>query len=285
LVLLFGLTLILGHNYFDSLTPAKFGEYFAQKIGGPSERWAWLWNILHSPNLIVLSGTPEDPSTFHGIATGYTLIPWAGVMAAGYGFGPVMRREREQRVRMLVGVGLVLVVAFIALRHSNAYGDPEKWTAHLEWTEKTPDGEVAYEREGPMVGTFSFLNCQKYPPSLCYLLMTLGPSILLLAAFDRPAGPLMSILVTYGRVPLFFYLLHIPLIVASMMLYYWSVKHEVLPLYATKNPPMNLTQVNLAFDLPSVYLIWQGVVAILYFPCRWFGGLKQRSRAAWLSYL
>ena len=127
---------------------------------------------------------------------GYPLIPWIGVMAAGYGFGALFLLEPKKRRAQLWGLGIALTLAFILLRYANRYGDRNPWTP----------------QEDPLFTVFSFCHCHKYPPSLAYLLMTIGPAIMLLAIFERGVGWLGKFLVVYGRVPLFYYVLHLLLI-------------------------------------------------------------------------
>jgi uncharacterized membrane protein len=193
-----------------------------------------------------------------------------GVMAAGYGFGTLMQLDRETRRRRLFLLGADLILAFIILRATNLYGDPRPWA----------------EQASPLWTVLSFLNCTKYPPSLLFLLMTLGPAILFLALFDRPLGPWARPVITFGRVPLFFYLLHIPLIHGGAVLldylrFGWSPQAGAGPweVQAAKVPP------SYGVSLPTVYLIWIAVLVILYLPCRWFAEVKRRRRDAWLSYL
>jgi hypothetical protein len=159
---------------------------------------------------------------------------------------------------------------FVALRWLNEYGDPRPWSVHPQtWA------------------TFlSFLDCSKYPPSLLYALMTLGPALLLLAAFDRPAGALGRIAITFGRVPLFFYLLHVPLIhLAAIGTAYARYGHagflltHPLLLGRDQFPP------GYGYGLPVVYLVWLAIIVALYPICWWFERIKRTRRAAWLSYM
>jgi len=247
----FGFLMIVLHNLLDVVT--------ADQVGLPG----WLWVILHRPG----DATITDGYTF---GTGYCLVPWMGVMAVGYGFGRLFQLERSLRRRRFFQLGAAVTLGFIVLRAANVYGDPRPWT----------------EQSSPMWTFLSFLNCTKYPPSLLYLGMTLGPAILALAAFDRPLGRWARPVVTFGRVPLFFYLLHIPLIhgAAALCDYVrfgwsplaaggpWEVRPETVP-------------ESYGVSLPVVYAIWVCVVLILYPPCRWFANVKQRRRDAWLSYL
>jgi uncharacterized membrane protein len=257
LITRFGVWMIVLHNLLDGLTAAQ--------LHLPD----WVWVILHSPgDAAVLTGAVNGQDITFG--TGYCLIPWMGVMAAGYGFGTLMQLDRETRRRRLFLLGADLILAFIILRATNLYGDPRPW---------------AYQSSSPW--TFlSFLNCTKYPPSLLFLLMTLGPAILFLAIFDRPLGRWAQPVITFGRVPLFFYLLHIPLIHGgAVLLDYlrfgwspqagagpWEVREEMVPS-------------SYGVSLPTVYLIWIAVLIILYPPCRWFADVKRRRRDTWLSYL
>jgi uncharacterized membrane protein len=250
-VTVFGILMISLHNLLDGLKPAD--------VPLPS----WLWTILHNPG----DATVVDGYTF---GTGYCLIPWMGVMAAGYGFGKLMLLERASRQRRLFQLGTALTLGFIILRTANVYGDPHPWSeqSSLLWT------------------FLSFLNCTKYPPSLLFLLMTLGPAILALAVFDRPLGSLAGPIITFGRVPLFYYLLHIPLIHGGAVLLDY-VRFGWSPL-ATSGPwEVNPSAIPSSYgvSLPMVYLIWFGVVMTLYLPCRWFAAVKQRRSDVWLSYL
>jgi uncharacterized membrane protein len=251
IVTLIGVLMIVLHNLLDGLT--------ADHVGLPG----WLWVILHSPG---------DAEVVNGITfgTGYSLVPWMGVMAAGYGFGRLMLLDRANRRQFLFLLGTLLTLCFIVVRAANVYGDPQPWKEQSNW-----------------LWTFlSFLNCTKYPPSLLYLLMTLGPAILVLACFDRPLGPVAQPVVIFGRVPLFFYILHILLIHGAAVLFDyarfgwsplagagpWEVRPEAVP-------------ESYGFSLPMVYLLWIGLLLVLYPPCRWYAEVKRRNKSVWLSYL
>jgi uncharacterized membrane protein len=269
LVTLIGVTLIGLHNLFDGVR--------AEQLGLPEGLWinlhqpggfsvvhapAWIWDILHSPG----HTAGMDDVTF---GTGYCLIPWMGVMAAGYGFGVLLQLPRDRRRPLVFLLGAALTLAFIILRAFNQYGDPRPWEMQSDafWT------------------LLSFLNCTKYPASLLYLLMTLGPAIAALAIFDRPLGALGRRIVVFGRVPFFFYLLHIPLIHGGAVLCDW-VRFGWSPL-ANNGPWFRPEDIppNYGVSLPIVYLVWIAVVLILYAPCRWFAGVKGRRRDGWLSYV
>jgi uncharacterized membrane protein len=252
-VALLGAALVAGHNALDDLLAAR---------GVPPT--ALVLAQLRLGPLFPFGQGPGRPLIF----VAYPVLPWLGIMALGYGSGALWVRQAHRRA-WLAGMGFAMVLLFIALRWVNGYGDPSPWSF-----------------QGSALGTLlSFLRCQKYPPSLDFALMTLGPALLLLAAFDRPPGPVGRVLVTFGRVPLFFYLLHVPLIhLAAIAIAYFHggevgflFDHPLLG--RDRFPP------GYGYALPVVYLIWLGVVACLYPLCRWFEGVKDRSRSTWLSYL
>ena len=241
----FSLIVIAGHNTLDAIKPESWGA------------WAGLWHVLHVPGTFKLGGLTLEAF--------YPLIPWVAVMAAGYVFGAVFRLEAETRRKWLVRLGLGFCVAFVLLRFSNVYGNFTPWTAQ--------------PRAGFTV--FSFLDCTKYPPSLCYLLMTLGPGLLLLAWFERGVPAILRPALVFGRVPFFYYVLHIPLIhaLAAIMLHFQVGDATVSPFTdSAKVPP------SAGVTLAVVYAVWLVVILLLHPVCRWFADLKRRRRDAWLSY-
>ena len=241
-----GIAMIAGHNLLDGIAAESLG------------RWAPLWILLHVQAPIPLRGD----QVFFVI---YPLVPLIGVMAAGYAFGRLLQRPAEERRRLLLRLGGGLTIAFLALRALNVYGDPAPWSVQ--------------ESAGRTV--LSFLNTTKYPPSLLFLLMALGPAIALLPLLERLRGPLARVVTVYGRVPLFLYVLHLYMIHALALLV------GTLAGFA----PRSFLRVWMflpegwGYGLPVVYLVWAGVVLALYPACRWFAGLKARRRDAWLSYL
>jgi uncharacterized membrane protein len=194
----------------------------------------------------------------------YPWAPWIGVMACGYAAGGLFQLDRPRRRRALAALGLGLLAAFLVLRGGNVYGNPTPWEP-----QSSPGWDV-----------LACLNCQKYPPSLAYLLMTLGVAFLLAAAADREAGPPGRWVVTFGRVPLFFYLLHLPLIQLFAAAVF--VTGQATGWGRSIEETFRTGQ---GVPLPGVYLIWFAVLFILYRPCRWFAGVKQRNKSAVLSYL
>jgi uncharacterized membrane protein len=239
----FGIILVAGHNALDSIRSAN-----------P------LWTLLHSPNFVLK--TPE-----HAVLAGYPLIPWVGVTALGYCLGVVYDWTTERRKRFLLRMGLALVIAFIAIRAVNIYGDPVPWVASR-----------------PVI---SFLNTNKYPPSLLFLLMTLGPALLLLRAVDGRTGPVLRVFSTYGKVPLFYFLVHFALIhlIATVVCYArFGEAHGMFESPSIAQFPFTAPP-GWGFSLPLVYLFWAIVVCCLYPLCCWYAGIKQTRRHPLLSYL
>jgi uncharacterized membrane protein len=246
------LSVILLHNAFDAITPARFGAF------------DWLWKILHAPDSITLNNT--------AILITYPLIPWIFVMAAGYCFGRVLDLESRQRRTLLLRLGGALIAGFVMLRWSNVYGDANPWSS----------------QRSSILSVASFLNCTKYPPSLLFLLMTIGPGIVILGLLERVKLSEANPIVIFGRVPLFYYLLHLPLIHGLAIAQAW-VRYGHAD-FMLQNPPSLwgptvLFPRDYGYSLGAVYLIWLCIVAALYPVCRWFADLKQKSHAAVLSYL
>ena len=199
----------------------------------------------------------------------YPIIPWIGVMAAGYAFGTVLTLEPARRHRICYAVGLGGTALFLLLRGLNLYGDPRPWTS-----------------TGAMPAALAFLNTTKYPASFSFLLMTLGPTIALIPLLDRARGSVAGWVTIFGRVPFFFYVLHIPLIHGLALLVSWSREGSVSP-WLFANHPMGNPPPPEAYtwSLGVLYLVWAAAISILYFACRWFANLKARRTDAWLSYL
>jgi uncharacterized membrane protein len=246
MVTTFGVVTIAGHNLFDSVESSN-----------P------LWSILHSPNFIV-----NSPGRI--IFVTYVLIPWIGVTAAGFGLGQIYCWPSVRRKAFLLPLGVGLTAAFLVLRGINVYGNPVPWS-----TQKSAAFTV-----------LSFLNTTKYPPSLLYLLMTLGPAMLFLWAVDAGTPRWLRPALTIGKVPMFYYLLHIPLIhllavgacYVKYGLTHWMFESPGLDDFPVTKPA------GWGYSLPIIYLVWAVVVLALYPLCRWFAGLKQRRSDAWLSY-
>ncbi|HEX2477968.1 MAG TPA: heparan-alpha-glucosaminide N-acetyltransferase domain-containing protein [Geminicoccaceae bacterium] len=243
-----GIAMIAGHNLLDGIQAAQLGQL------------GWLWQVLHQPAL--LQPTPDV-----AVFALYPLIPWMGVMAAGYALGPVMLFEPTSRRRWLVGLGVGVTLGFILLRAANVYGDPAPWVPHDEISARV----------------LSFLNTEKYPPSALYLAMTLGPALIALAAFEVAKGKLARCFVVFGRAPLFYYVAHLLLLHTMAVVFAATNNGDVAWLFG--GLPIEAKSEGYGLSLPGVYLAWLCVVAALYLPCRWFAAVKRRHTAGWLSYL
>ena len=199
----------------------------------------------------------------------YSIIPWIGAMAAGYWFGTVLSLEPARRNRICVRLGLGATALFLLLRGFNIYGDPRPWSA-------TP----------PMPALLSFLNTTKYPASLLFLLMTLGPTIALIPLLDRARGRVAQWITIFGRVPFFYYVLHIPLIHALALVVSAIRLGAVSPWLFTNHPMANPpAPEGYPWSLGLLYLVWALAIVLLYFPSRWYAELKARRSDWWLKYL
>lgn len=254
-----GVGMIALHNLADGVT--------SQSI---------LWTVLHRPGFVTLG------SSGLVVWVQYPLIPWMGVMAAGYAFGTVYTLQPEHRIRLVRRLGLLLTAAFVAIRTINVYGDPSPWSVQPTL----------------LFTALSFINTTKYPPSLLYLLMTLGPALVALAWFEQrhsktagraqgmsaSGGPVVSALLIFGRVPFFFYLwqwvlAHLAAMTASII-----AGKSTAYLFLTPPAIFNIPWGN-GFRLWVVYVCWACIIAVEYLLCRWYAGVKQRRRDWWLSYL
>jgi uncharacterized membrane protein len=242
----FALGIILGHNLLDGI-----------EVSGS---WQWLWVITHATG--VLRPTPAIE-----MLAIYPLIPWVAVMAAGYALAPVFLQPEAQRRRTLLTTGLIVVAGFVVLRATNLYGDPIPWAP----------------QDGVLPTLLSFINCEKYPPSLMYLAMTIGPGLILLGLFQTARTALSRMIVAIGRVPFLFYVAHIVLLHAMAVVVAQVAIGDIDWLFVHM-PAFNKPE-GYGLSLSAVYVLWVLALALLYPMCRWFGALKQRRKDWWLSYL
>jgi uncharacterized membrane protein len=239
------------HNLADSVDASRFGAL------------AWIWNVVHQNGAVQVDGVT--------VVFAYPLVPWFAVMAAGFCFGPIFNFDPERRRRWMIRIGLGLTIAFLVVRGFNGYGDPQPWSGAI-----------------PGTVVLSFLRCTKYPPSLDFLLMTMGPALLLLAWLGRstlkPANPLL----VFGRVPLFFFIAHLYLahILAIPLAFF---RYGRVGFLFTPAPSMGgsaeIYPSDYGYGLGVVYVLWIAVVVLLYPVCLWFARLKERRKDWWLSYL
>jgi uncharacterized membrane protein len=260
-----GVAIVAGHD--------ALGPRLPDLIPALTDGLSALWKVLY---LAFYQGPIELGRNGPRLIVLYSIVPWIGVMAAGYAFGAILRLEPHRRDRMCLAIGLGAVAAFVVLRGFNLYGDPRPWSASAV----QPDGSPG------MPALLSFLNTTKYPASLSFLLMTLGPTIALIPLLERAGGAPARWTAVYGRVPFFYYLLHIPLIHALALVVSAVRLGQVSPwLFANHpmgNPP---PPEGYTWSLPLLYLVFAVAVALLYRPCRWYADLKVRRRDWWLRYL
>ena len=247
-----GLIIIFGHNLLDPI-----------EVNGIST-WDLVWYTLHQPNTLFLQNTL--------VSLVYPVLPWLGVMALGYGFGMFYAREyfSESRKRWSLGIGLGAVLLFLALRGFNLYGEPRPWN-----TQNTPTFTI-----------MSFLNTTKYPPSLHFLLMTIGPALIFLALSENVQHRFTVPVVVFGKVPFFFYIVHLYLIHAlAMLALVFSGRdwHEyILSAKSLSSGALS----NFGLRLSAVYVIWMAVIVLIYPICRWYQRYKENNPTKWwLSYL
>ncbi len=244
------LLVIFGHNAFDGFTGEQLGDF---------------WNLLHIRGPIPLTESSN-------IINAYPLIPWIFVMPLGYYLGNLYKPgfEAAKRHRVLIYTGITATLIFFVLRFANIYGDLVPWTSYDDFVKTV----------------LSFFNVTKYPPSLLFLLITLGPSLIVLSLAERFKGKIFEVMVLFGKVPMFFYIIHI----------YWIHLLAVLAVYLSGyDPKLMIIDVwigfvtelqGYGFSLGVVYLIWLFVVVSLYPVCKWYWKFKKNNRKFWwLSYL
>lgn len=247
-----GIAMVAGHNLLDGIPPSRFGAL------------APLWTILHAPGILFDNGR-------FLVVISYVLIPWIGVTALGFCLGRLFQGDAGRRKAWLLWMGIGLTAAFAILRLADIYGDPVPWS---------PQGSLLWT-------LIAFLNVTKYPPSLLFLLMTLGPVLLLLRAFDDGVPKILQPALVIGKIPLFFFVLHFFLIHLLAVLASWLRYGEIGEMFRSPDlghfpfsqPP------GWGAPLPVIYAVWIAVVLILYPSCRWYAQVKQRHNVWWLSYL
>lgn len=233
------------------------GQSLVTPLAAAMPPWThWLWQFLYLGGEVTIGGI-----TFSIL---YVIVPWVGVVAAGYGFGTIMTRDAVSRRRLCLGIGLVATALFLIVAGATV------------------------ARQHPPAGAppalLRLLNQRKYPASVLFLLMTLGPTIALIPLAERARGRLATIVTTYGRVPMFYYLLHIPLIHAVSLLV-WYIRDGSVGASRFASAPNVFIPPADRWSLGLLYLVFAIVVAALYLPCRWYAARKAHSPAWWMRYI
>lgn len=246
-VLALGVAIVVGHQSVASLVDAK-------QLGDWTQ--AWFMTMQPGPTLFLRGFIP------------YPVIPWFGVMCLGYGLGFIFRQSPEQRRRSVLTLALSLLAAFVVLRAINGYGDPAPWSV----------------QSSPIMTVLSFINVSKYPPSLMYVLVTLGVAMLVFLALERLTGPLQRVLLAFGRTPLFTYVLHI-YVAHSVALLIGVLGGKPSGYYFDFLSRFGGAVEGHGYGLPVVYTTWLAVLLMLYPLSSWFARVKRERRDWWLSYL
>ena len=245
-VLAIGALILATHDLLDNIHASAFAGY------GP------FWCLLHEP------GPP--PFGVNGRVY-YPARPWIAVVAVGYGLGPLFLADARRREWILSLIGVAALALLVILRGSNLYGDPHPWSP----------------QPTPTMTALSFLNVSKYPPSLLYILVTLGPAVILLPVLERLGGVAGRVLAVFGQTPLFFYVLHLYAALGAAVAFEsargFSLR-EVGAIAASRAAPEHF-----GVGRVGTYVAWIALVAALYPLCGWFARVKRHRRYWWLSYL
>ncbi|MBI4418739.1 MAG: DUF1624 domain-containing protein [Ignavibacteriales bacterium] len=254
-----GIIIMAGHNLLQWLQPA-----IGPSLGNDLKSILWKFTYIYSSPITVGADGPP-------IFVLYTLVPWVGIMAAGYGFGRFLLLGPARRNRLCLTIGLGAIGLFLVLRGFNIYGNPTIWNP--------PDGDW-------VVGLLSFLNVAKYPASLQFILMTLGPVVALIPCLERAKGRVADWIALFGRVPFFFYIVHIPLIHVLAMGISLLNLGEISPWLFANHPLVPPPPPEgYAWSLPALYAVWALTIVMLYFACLWYADMKSRRSDWWLKYI
>lgn len=249
IIFIIAFIIVCGHNFLDAFDYAK-----------PAETPLW-WGFLHQQSFF-----PYDHNRLFAIL--YPLLPWPGVMMLGYCVGSLYKKEidAKKRQRILLTSGMIITLFFIALRFTNIYGDPSEW----------------HQQKNVTFTILSFLNTTKYPASLLFLTMTLGPALIFLSLFEKSKGRWTKIVSVYGRVPFFYFLIHFFLIHLICMVLFFAKGHI---LAEANTGLLHFQAPDQGVSLGMVYIIWIAVVVVLYPVCKKYDRLKASHKKWWLSYL
>ncbi len=273
-----GVAIIALHN-LSALLPVT--QYVGDS--GPN----WLLKFLYFGSAVSLG--KSGPT----IVVLYVIIPWIGLMMAGYSFGAIVELPKDRRRSICLKLGMIFTVLFILLRTLDVYGDPRPWHVKAADNPTTQSSNssstktITPSRPAPplMPAVLRFLNTTKYPASLAFLLMTIGPMFLLLGVAERAAGRISAMVVTFGRVPMFYYLLHIPLIHGAVCVVSLIREGHVNPWLFGNFPVAAAWPPPYRWNLGLLYAVYFICLTVLYFACKWYSSLRARNKSVWLSYL
>jgi uncharacterized membrane protein len=252
-ILATGLLLIIGHNVLDFSEAHHHGPY------------SLAYDLFFHGNF----GFHHFFAN-HNFMVIYGALPWTGIMLLGYAFGKLYAMDDTlYRKKFLVRAGAGLLLFFIVLRFLNVYGDPAPWSV----------------QPSPVYTFFSFINVTKYPPSLLYTCVTLGPALLFLAFSETARSRISKILVVYGRVPFLYYIVHLYLLHFISAIFFLSRGHTFAEALVPNGAPFLFFKAGEGYGLLMVYLVWIALVIVLYPMCKWFSDYKKSHRQWWLSYL
>ena len=273
-----GVAIIVLHN-LSALLPVT------QYVG--DSRPNWLLKFLYFGSAVSLG--KSGPT----IVVLYVIVPWIGLMMAGYSFGAIVELPKDRRRSICLKLGTVVTVLFILLRTLDFYGDPRRWHVKpadnptTQSSSLSPTKGITPSHPAPplMPAVLRFLSTTKYPASLAFLLMTMGPMFLLLGVAERAAGRISAMVVTFGRVPMFYYLLHIPLIHGAVCMVSLIREGHVNPWLFANFPVAAPWPPPYQWNLGLLYAVYFICLTVLYFACKWYSSLRARNKSVWLSYL
>jgi uncharacterized membrane protein len=255
-IMILGMLIVFGHNLLDIPESA------------PGFRAGFLWNLMHHG---VFARYPITEN--HTMLIVYPFLPWTGLMMLGFCLGKLYGADfdPEKRRKLLKIKGAALIILFILLRFTNTYGDPGQWSS----------------QKNALFTIFSFTDVNKYPPSLLYLCITIGPALLMLAWLEKIKNRVTDMVKVFGRVALFYYILHIYLIHTLCMINFFIQGHQMSEaIEPGAHFPFYFLIPGEGYSLPVVYLIWALVIVLLYPVCKWYDKYKtNHMEKKWLSYL
>jgi len=254
-LLIIGSIIVAGHNVFD---------FFPSTLQPKAGFW---WNLCRNGDFSIYQIDAN-----HSVNIIYPFVPWLGLMVLGFCFGKLYRHsmDAKRRKKILLSLGTSLILFFVVVRFINLYGDPDHWAI----------------QKNDVYTFLSFINTHKYPPSLLFMCMTIGPAIILLALLENFNNKISKAITVFGRVPFFYYIMHVYLLRIISVVLFLSRGHSFSEgLNGVKNFPFRFMIPGEGYSLTIVYLIWILAVIALYPLCKWFNLYKDTHKNWWLSYL